>query len=182
MTGSLPDQPERGAGHVWPSLDAAAPEVDALPAFEAASLWRRTLAALLDLLVPFTAWALATWAVISSDPTPLAMPQWNLFDQVVDYLHDRPGRALASIALFVALQIAWPFAFAARTPGKRALGLALVTADGSPPSRLRTLGWAALRVPSILLAGMGVWWAIVDPERRTLHDRVAGIWAVAAKH
>lgn len=144
----------------------------------AASLGRRSLATLLDLFVPLTSWALLTWVVVASDPDPPAIPRWNLFDQVVDYLHDRPGRALVAASLLVLLQIAWPLVFRRGTPGKRALGIALVDAGGAAPSAPRRLLWAVCRVPSWLLAGVGVWWAIIDPQRRTLHDRAAGLWAI----
>jgi uncharacterized RDD family membrane protein YckC len=147
-------------------------------AFVSAPVWRRALATLIDLLVPLTAWVLATWLVIASDPAPLTIAPWNLFDQIVDYLHDRPGRAAFSLTLLVLAQVGWPLAFRDATPGKRALEVALVDARGVPPSRGRRLVWALVRVPSLALAGLGAWWALVDPERRTLHDRVAGMWLV----
>jgi len=151
-----------------------------MSAYLAAPLWRRLLAALLDGLVPLTTWALATWVIVSSDPEPIAFPPWNLFDLVVDYLHDRPGRAALSLAVFVLLQVAWPVAFAGATPGKRALDVVLLDGRGAPPSRARCLLWSLWRVPSLTLAGVGVWWALVDPERRTLHDRLARLWLVRA--
>lgn len=186
--------------HAWPPLDEVpaprpAPRPPSAPvptrevreerapateAYLAAPVWRRTFAALIDLVVPLTAWALATWALIATDPEPLELPPWNLFDQIVDYLHDRPGRALMSLTLFVALQVAWPVLFAGRTPGKRALDVALLAGDGDRPTRLRCLGWAVWRIPSLALAGLGAWWALLDPERRTLHDRLARMWLVRA--
>ena len=76
-----------------------------------ATLGRRAAAALLDLFVPLTCWALATWIIVASDPRPLAMPPWNLFDTVIDYLHDRPGRAAASVFVLVVAQVGWPLLF-----------------------------------------------------------------------
>ncbi len=32
----------------------------------------------------------------------------------------------------------------------------------------------ALAVPGLLLAGIGVWWALVDRDKQFLHDRIAG--------
>lgn len=146
----------------------------------AAPLWRRTLAALIDLVVPLTLWMLGTWTVIASDPTPLEMAPWNLFDQVVDYLHDRPWRAAVSLVLLIGVQVGWPVAFSAGTPGKRVMQVALVDRRGAPPSPGRILAWALARVASVALAGIGLWWALIDPERRTLHDRAAGMWLVQA--
>jgi len=184
--------------HSWPPLDPP-PEAIARPAklasepvlaaaviadssagagYVAASLWRRTLATLLDALVPLTAWVLGTLALVGSDPEPLALPPWNLFDQLVDYLHDRPGRSALSFLLLFGLQIAWPVIFAARTPGRQTMDIALLDGAGRSPSRVRCLAWAPWRVPSLALAGLGLWWALIDPERRTLHDRLAGLWLV----
>lgn len=146
----------------------------------AAPLWRRTLAALLDMLAPMTVWIVATWAIVSSDPEPVAIPAWNLFDLAVDYLHDRPWRVALSFAVLIVTQVAWPVAFAGATPGKRVLDVALLDAHGRPPSRARCLVWSLWRVPSLWLAGAGAWWALVDPERRTLHDRLARLWLVRA--
>ncbi len=175
--------------HAWPSLDAApvasqpvrVQPVEPRVVFAAAPGWRRTLATLLDLFVPLTVWALGTWALVATDAEPLNMPPWNLFDQIVDYLHQRPGRAVASIVLGVGLLIGWQVVFAGRTPGRRALGIVLLAGDARPPTRLQTLWWAALRVPSLALAGGGVWWSLLDPERRTLHDRLARLWVVRAQ-
>jgi uncharacterized RDD family membrane protein YckC len=146
--------------------------------FLAAPLWRRSLAALMDLFVPLTVWLLGTWVLVSTDPEPLELPPWNLFDQLVDYLHDRPGRAALALVLWLGTQLAWPLAFAGRTPGKRALGLVLIGGDGRAATRSRVARWALLRLPSLALAGLGGWWALVDVERRTLHDRLARLWLV----
>jgi uncharacterized RDD family membrane protein YckC len=141
-----------------------------------APLWRRTIATLIDLIVPLALWGFATWLIVTSDPEPPPVAPWNFIDQVVDYLHDRPGRVWASGLVFLLLQVLWPVAFAGRTPGRRALGLTFVGPNGAPPTFGRLLGWSFLRLPSMLLAGIGAWWAILDPERRTLHDRAAGLW------
>ncbi len=141
-----------------------------------APLWRRTSATLIDLIVPLGLWALATWLIVTSDPEPPPVAPWNFIDQIVDYLHDRPGRTWASGLVFIALQVLWPLAFAGRTPGRRALGLTFVGPNGVAPSLARLLGWSLVRVPLMLVAGIGAWWAILDPERRTLHDRAAGLW------
>jgi len=180
------------SGHAWPPLDdgpvrGAGVGVGTgvgvgvgvgVGAYQAAPLWRRSFATLIDLAVPATLWVLGTWALLASDPEPLELPPWNLFDQIVDYLHDRPGRAFLSLTLFIGLQIAWPLAFAGRTPGKRALDVVMLAGDGRRPGAGRLLLWALWRIPSLALAGLGAWWALLDPERRTLHDRLARVWLV----
>jgi uncharacterized RDD family membrane protein YckC len=61
-----------------------------------------------------------------------------------------------------------------QTLGMRPWRLKVVAADGGPA------GWRALWVRfavatlSTLAGGMGFWWAWVDRQRLTLHDRVSG--------
>jgi uncharacterized RDD family membrane protein YckC len=151
------------------------PELDTITV-TVAPLWRRACASLIDLVVPLGLWALATWLIITSDPEPPPVAPWNIIDQVVDYLHDRPGRSLASGLVFFMLQVLWPLVFGGRTPGRRLMALRFMGPDGRPPSLVRLLVWSLVRVPLLALAGISAWWAIVDPERRTLHDRAASIW------
>ena len=145
-----------------------------------APTWRRALAALIDLVGPLALAVLGTWLFVATDPEPPPVAPWNVIDQVVDYLHDRPGRALASVGLFFALQILWPLVFFGRTPGRRLMHLGFIAGD-RPVSGARLLGWACARVLLILPAGFGALWAIIDPDRRTLYDRVAGLWLVRTR-
>lgn len=47
-------------------------------------------------------------------------------------------------------------------------------ANGQPVSFLRA-GWRyLLAVPSVLLFGVGIFWALMDRDRQFLHDRLAG--------
>lgn len=151
-------------------LDLPTPKV-----ITTAPLPLRALAALIDLVPPLLFAALATWLLVTTDPMPLEPREWNLIDQVVDYLNDRPGRASLSFLSFIALQVLWPLAFRGRTPGRRLLRLELTAREPSPPFA-RLLAWSALRIALLLPAGLGALWAIVDPERRTLYDRAAGLW------
>lgn len=138
---------------------------------------RRTAAALIDLVVPLSLWVLGTWLLVTTDPDPPPVAPWNVIDQVVDYLHDRPGRVLASVGLFVALQILWPLIFGGRTPGRSVMQLGFSAGD-RPVSLARLFGWGCARVVLVLPAGFGALWAIIDPDRRTLYDRLAGLWVV----
>lgn len=64
------------------------------------------------------------------------------------------------------------------SPGKRALGLRIVRADGSPPGLgaglARTLG----SVASMLSLGAGYLWAVRDAQRQTWHDKIAHTYVV----
>lgn len=73
------------------------------------------------------------------------------------------------------------FTAGGQTLGKMAAGIKVVTADASRPLNLgqaamRTLVWLALAVP----AGLGFLTAFLTPDRRGLHDRVAGTRVVRA--
>lgn len=59
-----------------------------------------------------------------------------------------------------------------RTPGKMALGLCVVGADGGPPGHLRALLRVILGGLGMLLAGAGSILMFFDPARRGLHDRL----------
>jgi uncharacterized RDD family membrane protein YckC len=50
----------------------------------------------------------------------------------------------------------------------------LVAVDGGRPSAGRALLRYALAWPSLLLGGVGIFWAITDRDRQFLHDRLAG--------
>src|SRR5579885_2289726 len=121
----------------------------------------RFVAYLLD-TVPFAAGAVGTiWA-------------WGglLQRPVTDRAMEADGLAWLALALL------WQFAgnLAGGTPGKRALGLAIVTADGGRPgvgrAVVRTAGW----VLSTPLANFGFWLALFHPKTRTLHDLLSGTY------
>lgn len=61
-----------------------------------------------------------------------------------------------------------------QTLGMRAWRLKVASAGGGTP-RLRQLWWRyAIGSVSLLAAGLGFWWAWLDRERLTWHDRASG--------
>lgn len=123
----------------------------------------RLVAYLLD-TIPFAAGAAATvWAWGG----PLARP---VTDRVM----------LAAGGIWLGLAVLWQLAgnLAGGTPGKKLLGLAVVTADGSFPgfgrSLARALGWL-LSTP---LANFGFVLALFNARTRTLHDLLSGTYVV----
>jgi uncharacterized RDD family membrane protein YckC len=85
-------------------------------------------------------------------------------------------------AVWLGLALVWQIAgnLAGGTPGKKLLGLAVVTADGSFPgagrSLARALGWA-LSTP---MANFGFIVALFHPRTRALHDLLCGTYVVEA--
>lgn len=102
------------------------------------------------------------------------------------YLAGHPARE--NIAPFSALQIVlwllcWLLTGAyavlswrrgGQTLGMRPWRLRVVTTDGSPPTWQGLLIRYAVGSASLLLAGAGFWWAWIDRDRLTWHDRASG--------
>jgi len=61
-----------------------------------------------------------------------------------------------------------------QTLGMRPWRLQLVACDGAPPTRRALWLRFAVGTVSLLAGGLGFWWAWLDPQRRTWHDRASG--------
>ena len=125
----------------------------------------RLVAYLLD-TIPFAVGAAASVWVWGG---PLARPITN--------------EALLGIgSSWLGLAIFWQFAgnLAGGTPGKKLLGLAVVTADGSSPGFFRALARALGWVLSTPFANFGFVIALFHPRTRTLHDMLSGTYVVEA--
>jgi uncharacterized RDD family membrane protein YckC len=59
------------------------------------------------------------------------------------------------------------------SPGMRFAGLHLVDFDGRTPTRERRLLRQLVSLLSLLSAGLGLIWALVDEENLTWHDRIS---------
>lgn len=57
------------------------------------------------------------------------------------------------------------------TPGKIACGIRVRRYDGSPLGPLASLGRGFLGILGVVFLGIGIWPALLDKDRRTLHDR-----------
>ena len=109
---------------------------------------------------------------------------------------DLPARALSFVIVFTAgaVYFGWSWTGGRRTLPMKTWHLGIVRADGSPLDRRSAIarycaGWigAALALAAYLalhraglgayaVAGLGVnfLWALFDPDRQFLHDRIAG--------
>ena len=61
-----------------------------------------------------------------------------------------------------------------RRPSMDPETLRIVTSTGGVVSVTQAWLRYALAWPSVWLAGIGLWWALLDPDRQFLHDRLAG--------
>ncbi len=102
------------------------------------------------------------------------------------YLPVTGGEAVTPSDLFFKLYllaIAYLFFVGFWVHGGRTLGmltwrLQVVDDRGVPPTLTRASLRFALAIVSWLPLGAGYLWALVDPERRALHDRLAGTWLI----
>jgi uncharacterized RDD family membrane protein YckC len=135
---------------------------------EAAALWRRVAARLLDCAVGAVIWVLAAmWLVIAV---------WGFRRSPLE-LREALVLALAVAGLAVVLHIVYHVAFVGgcgQTPGKMALGIAVVRRDGGRAgygrAAIRCLG-DGLALITLGIAALGV---LFTRERRGLADWLAG--------
>lgn len=80
----------------------------------------------------------------------------------------------AHLFLVLAIYFAWFWTHGGQTLAMRAWRLRVVTRSGQPLRPAQALMRFLLCWPSLGIAGIGVFWALVDPEKQFLHDRLAG--------
>lgn len=61
-----------------------------------------------------------------------------------------------------------------QTLGMRPWRLRVIGMDGAPAATPALVRRFAMGIVSLLLGGLGFWWAWLDPQRRTWHDRFSG--------
>ncbi len=80
----------------------------------------------------------------------------------------------AHFVLVLMLYFVWFWCHGGQTLAMKTWRLRLIDAKGAPPS----VGMALLRFvfawPSVMLFGLGIFWALIDRDRQFLHDRLAG--------
>ncbi len=87
--------------------------------------------------------------------------------------HVLPFLAAAVLTVPLFYKLLWAFA-GQDTPGTRLCGLELVDFDGKRPSKARRFQRVFGSVLSLLAAGVGMIWALVDSDKLTWHDHISG--------
>lgn len=90
-------------------------------------------------------------------------------------------RLLGFAAFFLAYCTLWPRLLGGRTPGKALLGLRVARLDGQPLTLWDAFTRAGGYGASISMLALGFVEAAWDPNRQTVHDRIAGTVVVIAK-
>jgi len=80
----------------------------------------------------------------------------------------------AHLFLVLAIYFAWFWTHGGQTLAMRTWRLRVVTRSGQPLRPAQALLRFLLCWPSLGIFGMGVIWALIDPEKQFLHDRIAG--------
>jgi len=79
----------------------------------------------------------------------------------------------ASLAAIVVLFFTGFWVRGGQTLGMKAWRLRLVARDGGPVRWPSALARFAASLVSLAPAGLGFWWAAIDPQRRAWHDRLS---------
>ena len=142
------------------------------------SVARRGLAALLDggvlcllTLALDSLWLGDGWGSWTTSP-------FNPTDRLVDLMNQRPEVVWGPLLVFSALFVAWSVATTltlGATPGQRLLGLEARSTSDSQLGPGRSFIHALLAIATTLMLGLGPLWALADPARRTLYDRLSGV-------
>lgn len=135
---------------------------------ESAGLWRRFAARLVDCFLGVLVWSLAAmWLVVAA---------WGVRRSPLE-LRDAALLALAVIALGVALHVVYHVAFVGgcgQTPGKMALGIAVVRRDGARAGYGRAIVRCVGGMLAVLTLGLASLPVLFTRERRGLADWLAG--------
>jgi len=135
---------------------------------EPAGLVRRLAARLVDCLVGAAVWSIAAmWLVIACSGLRRGPPD----------LREAVLLAATVVALAVALHLVYHVVFVGgcgQTPGKMALGIAVVRRDGTRVGYMRAMVRCLAGVLYLLTLGVGLLGLLFGRERRGLDDWLAG--------
>jgi uncharacterized RDD family membrane protein YckC len=145
-----------------------------------AGFWRRLVAGALDAMVILPAWLLLAW--LAGKLTGLHLPAGTAtIDYWLDLFLAGDPALWGALGLAAAIGAVYLLVFQVtmgRTLGMRALDLRVIDVFGDPPSAwragARTLGYFA----NLATIGLGFVWVAFDPEKRGLHDWLAGTLVV----
>jgi uncharacterized RDD family membrane protein YckC len=173
----------RGPLPVTPSQAAAlstGPVVDALY-FKAASVLRRVAAAIVDLMLVLPLSAALGLLLCLTMGLPVPRLAELSPDLLLATLLDGGNTGVILLAVAAGLSVAYFCGFhvlRGQTPGKRLLGIMVISAHGERPSVARSLLRTGAYLLSALPVSLGFLWVGFDRERRALHDWLAGTYVV----
>lgn len=84
------------------------------------------------------------------------------------------------VLLLLMAYFVWCWLNGGQTLPMKTWKLRVVSAEGSPPRPMQAILRYLAAWPSILLFGIGIFWALFDKDGQFLHDRVAGTRIISA--
>jgi uncharacterized RDD family membrane protein YckC len=154
--------------------EGVAPAPFGAPQFEYGGFWIRVLASILDgmiLMVVGYILQLVVWRSL------LPTPQFQPGTPPAEALRAMLGRTGIVSLVNMAIDCCYQTFFVAKlgaTPGKMALGLKVVRADGGPVELGRAFGRYFAKFLSMMILGIGYIMVAFDSEKRGLHDMICG--------
>ncbi len=141
-------------------------------AFELADVWTRFAALILDNIILYVLGTISGFVV--GFLAAMLLPAQSQTDGNFTVLG-----ALVGLAVQVGYHVYFLTQHNGRTPGKMAMRIRIVKVNGE---KLTVLD-AFLRnfvgyIISGLMLGLGYFWAFIDPQRQTVHDKIAGTLVV----
>ena len=139
---------------------------------DACGFWLRTLAWLTASLLM----GLVTLLVLAS----LSITGWMAFP------HTAQGLLVLTIGIILIVMILKSAYYTllpsnnGQTIGQAVLGIKLVDTQGNPPSLRQAARRRSARFLSFITLGFGYFWMLFDPNKQTLHDKLAGTYVVIA--
>lgn len=96
--------------------------------------------------------------------------------------HEIAGKGLwVHVFLLLMLYFVWCWSHGGQTLPMKTWKLRLVANNGQPLRPAQALLRYCAAWPSILLLGIGLFWALANREKRFLHDNIAGTRIIVAK-
>jgi len=84
------------------------------------------------------------------------------------------------VALVLMLYFVWCWIHGGQTLPMKTWKLRVANPDGSPLRPIQAFLRYLAAWPSIALLGIGILWALIDPDQQFLHDRIAGTRIVSS--
>lgn len=157
------------------------PASDDVVIVEPAGFVRRLAAAGIDGIPVCTLWALGLLGWSMTDGSHVPERRWNALDQIIDISVSSPELLVLSLLLFVLILVLWHATgerLMGASLGKRILGLQVIDERGRSPGLAHSMMVGVMRLISGATLGAGFLWALVDPDGRTIHDRVTGTFVI----
>ncbi len=84
------------------------------------------------------------------------------------------------VVLVLMAYFVWCWLHGGQTLPMKTWKLRIANPDGSPPRPAQAVLRYLAAWPSVVLFGVGILWALIDPDKQFLHDRIAGTRIVSS--